>query len=60
MFVVMLPWGQQKQLTAGTGLHAFPAWLGKVGEAVFQEDDERQSFVEGGMHDGFLARRDGG
>ena len=58
--VVVLPGGKDEELAASTGFHALAAGLGEVGEAVFLQDDERETFGEGGAHDGFLSRRDAG
>ena len=59
-FVVVLPWGKEEELTSGTCVHALASGFSKVGEAVLLKDDEGKPFVEGGSHDGFLARGDGG
>ena len=58
--VVMAPGSEEQQLAAGAGLHALAAGLGKVGEAVLEEDDEGQAFVEGGTHDCLLTLGDAG
>ena len=58
--VVMAPRSEEQELAAGAGLHALAAGLGKVGEAVLEEDDEGQAFVEGGTHDGLLTLGDAG
>ena len=59
-FVVVLPWGKKEELTALAGLHALATGFGEVREAVLLQDDEGKTFVEGGTHDGLLARGDGG
>ena len=59
-FIVVFPWGKEEELTSGTSFHALASGFGEFSEAIFLEDDEGEAFVEGGTHDGFLARRDGG
>lgn len=59
-FVVVLPWGKKEELTALAGFHALATGFGEVREAVLLQNDEGKTFVEGGTHDGLLARGNGG
>lgn len=59
LFVVVLPGGEDKQLTAGAGVHSLATGLRQVGEAVLLQIDQRKAFLEGGPHDGFLSFRYG-
>ena len=58
--VVVLPRREDEQLPSGTSLHALPARLGQVGEAVLLQIDKGEALLKGGTHHGLLARRDGG
>lgn len=58
--VVVLPRREDEQLPSGTGLHALPARLGQVSEAVLLQIDKRKALLKGGTHHSLLARRDGG
>lgn len=53
--VMVLPRGEQEELSALAGFHALAAGLGEVGEAVLLKDDEGQAFLEGGSHHLLLA-----
>ena len=60
LLVVVLPWGEDEQLAAGTGLHSLAIGLCQVCKSVLLQVDEWESLVECGPHDGCLARRYGG
>lgn len=57
---MVLPWGKQQELSAHAGFHPAATGLGEVGETVFLKDNQREAFVEGGTHDGFLTLGDAG
>ena len=58
--VVVVPGSEEQELAACTGLHALAARLGEVSETVLEEDDERQTFVEGSTHHRLLTLGDAG
>lgn len=58
--IVVLPRGEDEQLTTSAGFHSCAAWFGKIGEAVFLQVNQRKASVESGAHHSLLARRDAG
>ena len=58
--VVVLPRGNEEELTALAGFHALASWFGKVGETVLLKDDEGKVLLESDAHDGFLSFGDAG
>ena len=60
LLVVVFPWGEDEELSSGTGFHSCATGFCQVGETVLLQVDEREPLVECGPHDGFLARRYGG
>lgn len=52
--------GEEQEAAFGAGAEALARGFLQGDEAVVEEDDEGESFVEGGAGDGFLAGADGG
>jgi hypothetical protein len=59
-FIVVIPRGEEKELTTLASFHASTSGFGKVGKAILLEDDEGVTFLKSGAHDSFLARGDAG
>lgn len=57
-FVVVGPWGDDEQASLSAGVELTAAWLLHGGEAVFDEDDDGETGLEGVSHDFFFAWTD--
>lgn len=57
---MVLPGGEQQQLTAGTGVHQSACGFGEVGVAILLQQDDGIACVKDGTHDSLLSIGDGG